>query len=143
MVAGVLQIQPDRTRPAESVDARRSLPIENVNEFPWESNEIHLQLSLLIHRDLGCRVKDAGALSLIRIVQVEFASRQVVGGRSSVPINFAEPEETVRNKANFSTSWGWNQPDVTDVITEGARDCDVTHPFILDSALNSPWSLPF
>ena len=53
------------------VNAGRSLPIDNVNQVPRIPNEIHLQLALLIDHDLGCRVQDARALALVRVVQVE------------------------------------------------------------------------
>jgi len=72
------------------VNAGRSLPIENVNQIPGVPNEIHLQLSLLIDHELGCRVQHARALALVRIIHVEFASRQVVVGRSGVPVHLPE-----------------------------------------------------
>src|ERR1700686_4353845 len=106
------------------VNAGRSLPIENVNQIPGVPNEIHLQLSLLIDHELGCRVQHARALALVRIIQVEFASRQVVVGRSGVPVHLPEPEGPVSDKANLPPSWGWNHLDVTAVIPQSARDLD-------------------
>src|ERR1700704_2986204 len=70
-----------------SVNAGRSLPIENVDQFPRVADEIDLQLSLLIHPKPGRRVQNAPALTLVCVVQVELASRQVVGSGSSVPVN--------------------------------------------------------
>jgi hypothetical protein len=59
---------------ARSVNTGRSLPIENVNQLPSVPDKIHLQLSLLINRQLGCRVQDTRALALIDVVHTEFAS---------------------------------------------------------------------
>jgi hypothetical protein len=59
---------------ARSVNTGRSLPIENVNQLPRVPDKIHLQLSLLINRQLGCRVQDTRALALIGVVHIEFAS---------------------------------------------------------------------
>ena len=83
------------------VNAGRSLPIDNVNQVPRIPNEIHLQLALPIDHDLGCRVQDARALALVRVVYVELASGQVVGGRSGVPVDLTESEEPVSDKANL------------------------------------------
>src|SRR5216684_6401649 len=113
------------------VNARRSLPIDNANQVPGVPNEIHLQLSLLIDNELGCRVQDARALALVRVIQVEFASRQVVGAGSGVPVHLTEPERPVSDKANLPSSWGWNHLDVTAVISQSARDLDVTRRFHL------------
>jgi hypothetical protein len=65
-----------------SVGAGRSLPIDNGNQFPGVTNEIPFQLTLLIDHQLGFRVQKARALGFILVVQVQFANRQVVGGRS-------------------------------------------------------------
>ncbi len=69
------------SQPLWLVDAGRSLPIDNINQLPRIPNKIHMQLSLLIKDELGFRVEGARALGLIRIIYVEFASRQIVGGR--------------------------------------------------------------
>src|SRR5882757_6378814 len=63
-----------RFEAARSVNTGRSLPIENVNQLPRVPDKIHLQLSLLINRQLGCRVQDTRALALIGVVHIEFAS---------------------------------------------------------------------
>src|SRR5229473_957073 len=41
------------------IDAGCSLPIDNVNQLPGKSNEIELQLPLLIKHELGFRVEGA------------------------------------------------------------------------------------
>src|SRR5216683_185258 len=113
------------------VNAGRSLPIDNANQVPRVPNEIHLQLSLLIDDELGCRVQDARALALVRVVHIEFAGRQVISGRSGVPVHLTESEESVSDKANLPSSQGWNHLDVTAVIPQSARDLDVTRRFHL------------
>jgi hypothetical protein len=57
------------------VNAGRSPPIDNVSQLPGVSNEINLQFPLAIDHELGRRIQNAGALTFVRIVQVEFASR--------------------------------------------------------------------
>src|SRR6266446_6493188 len=125
------------------VNAGRSLPIDNVNQVPRVPNEIHLQLPLLIDHELGCRIQDARAFALVRVVQVEFASRQVVGGRSGVPVHLTESQEAVSDKANLPPSWGWNHADVTAVIPQSARDLDVTRRFHLAERVDQPLILAF
>src|ERR1700730_16241258 len=112
-------------RSARLVNAGRSLPIDNASQVPRIPDEIHLQLSLLIDHKLGRRVQDTRALALVRVVQVELASRQVIGGRSGVPVHLTASEEAVSDKANLPSSWGWNHLDVTTVITQSAGDLDV------------------
>ena|ERR1700680_298933 len=106
---------------AHLVNARRSLPIDNVNQVPRVPNEIHLQVAVLIDHELGCRVQDARALAPVRVVQVEFAGRQVGGGRSGVPVHLTESEEAVGDKANLPSSRGWNHSDVTAVVPQSTR----------------------
>ena len=52
------------------INAGRSPPIENVNQLPRVSNEVYLQLPLLIDFELGCGVEHARALALVRVVQI-------------------------------------------------------------------------
>src|SRR6202521_4938427 len=120
------------------VNAGCSLPIENVNQVKRVPNEVDLQLSLLIDDELGCRVQDARALALVRVIQVELASRQVISGRSGVPVDLTESEEPVGDKANLPPSWGLNHPDVTAVISQGACDLNVTRRFHLTERINQP-----
>src|SRR6267154_959285 len=88
------------------VNAGRPLPIENIDQVIGVPNEIHLQLPLFVDHELSCRVQHALALALIGVVQVEFASRQVVGGRSGIPVHLTEPQEPVSDKADLPSSWG-------------------------------------
>src|SRR5216684_3041961 len=125
------------------VNAGRSLPIDNVNQVPRVPNEIHLQLPLLVDHELGCRVQDARALALVGVVQVELASRQVVGGRSGVPVHLTESEEAVSDKANLPSSWAWNHSDVTAVIPQSARDLNVPRGFHLAERVDQPLILAF
>src|SRR5438445_5540315 len=93
------------------VDAGRSLPIDNVNQVPRVPNNVPLQVAVLIDHELGCRVQDARALAFVRVVQVKFSSRQIVGGRSGVPVHLTESEEAVGDKANLPSrleSFGCN-----------------------------------
>ena len=113
------------------VDAGSSLPIDNVNQLPGKPNEIVLQLTLLIDRELRFRVEGARALGLIPVVYVEFTRGQIVGGRSAITVDLAESEKPVSNKANLPPSWGRGLLDVIDVITKGASDCDMAHRFHL------------
>jgi hypothetical protein len=53
---------------ARLVNSGRSLPIENVNQVPRVPDKIHLQLSLLINRQLGCRVQYTRALALVGVI---------------------------------------------------------------------------
>src|ERR1700730_18286160 len=121
----------DMPRAKHLVNAGCSLPIENVNQVKRVPNEVYLQLSLLIDDELGCRVQDARALALVRVVQVELASRQVIRGRSGVPVDLTEFEETVSDKTNLPSSWSWNHLNVTAVISQSACDLDVTSRFHL------------
>src|SRR6202795_3949024 len=120
------------------VNAGCSLPIENVNQVKRVPNEVYLQLSLLIDDELGCRVQDARALALVRVVQVELASRQVISGRSSVPVHLTEFEETVSDKTNLPSSWSWNHLNVTAVISQSACDLDVASRFHLAERVEQP-----
>src|ERR1700675_863107 len=124
---------------AHSVNAGRPLPIENINQVIGIPNEIHLQLSLLIDHEFGCRVQLARALALVRIIQVEFASRQVVVAGSRVPVHLTEPEGPVSDEANLPSSWGWNHLNVTAVIPQSARDLDVTRRFHLAQRVDQPF----
>src|SRR5882762_5747035 len=128
---------------SDLVNAGRPLPIDNVSQLPRVSNEINLQFPLLINLELGRRIQNASALALVRIVQIEFASRQVVGSRSAAPINLTEAEEAISDKANLPSSWRWNHPDVTAVIPQSARDLDVTRRFHLAERVDQPLILAF
>jgi len=68
------------SQPMCLVDAGRSLQSihQPTSKVP---NKIHMQLALLIKHELGFRVEGARALGFIRIIYVEFAGRQIVGGR--------------------------------------------------------------
>src|SRR6266446_3239581 len=125
------------------VDAGRSLPIDNVNQVPRVPNKIHLQVAVLIDHELGCRVQDARALAFVRVVQIKFSSRQIVGGRSGVPVHLTESEEAVSDKANLPSSWGWNHSDVTAVIPQSARDLNVPRGFHLAERVDQPLILAF
>src|ERR1700675_4426107 len=128
---------------ADLVNGGRSLPIDDVNQLPRIPNEIHLQLPLLIDLELGGRVQHARALAFVRVVQIEFASRQVVGRRSGVPINLTESEQAVSNEANLPPSGCLDHPDVTAVIPQSARDLDVARRFHLAKRVDQPLVLPF
>src|ERR1700674_4622470 len=121
-----------------SVDAGSSLPIDNANELPGEPHKIVLQLPLLIDRELGFRVEGARALGFILVVNVEFTDRQIVGSRSAITVDLAESEKAVCDKANPPPSGGWGLLDVTDVVAESARDCDVSHCFHLGQRVEQP-----
>src|SRR5579862_2124820 len=57
-------------------------------------------------------------------------------------VNLAESEEAVGDKENLPPIWRWNHLNVTDVISEGARDCDVTHCFHLGQRVEQSLILP-
>ena len=100
-------------------------PVDDVNQLPGIADKIPLQLALLIDHQLSFRIQDAGALRLIRVIQVEFSDCQVVGAGSGVPLNFTEAEEAVGNKSNLAAGRSWSHLGITYVVADRAGDGDV------------------
>src|SRR5579862_2000829 len=78
------------------------VPVDNVGELPGILVELKLKLAILVDDQLRSWVENARALVLVRIVQVEFASGQVVGDGSGVTISFTESNQPVRGEAKNS-----------------------------------------
>jgi hypothetical protein len=115
------QQQSAKLRPA-LVDAGRSLPVENIHQFPGILIEVNLQLPLLIDHELCGRIQDTRALVFVLVIQVDFTGRQVEGLRLGIGPNFAEAKLPIGNKADFSSGRSLNQTDETAVVAEGAGE---------------------
>ena len=58
-----------------SVDAGGALPVDDVDQFPGILIELELNLSPLCPLPIDKRIKNAGALALVLIVEIEFTSQ--------------------------------------------------------------------
>jgi hypothetical protein len=106
----------------ELVDAGRTLPVNDVDEFPGILIELELELALLVDGELASGIQDAGALALVGIVDVELAGGEVEGLRLRVGIDFAEAELAIGDPANLASSWSGNHADEGDVVAQSAGD---------------------
>ena len=63
------------------VDPRSALPVDDIDQFPGILIELELNLALFVHGQLTQGIKNAGALALVLIVEIKFASSEVEGLR--------------------------------------------------------------
>ena len=99
------------------------VPVDDANQIPVVLIELKLQLTLFVDDQLGSRVKNARALVLVGIVQVEFAGRQVEGPGSRVVTSFGESDRAVGGEANFAARVGADQANISEVRANGAGEC--------------------
>jgi hypothetical protein len=98
------------------------VPVDDANQIPVVLIELKLKLTLFVDDQLGSRVKNAGALVFVGIVQVEFAGRQVEGPGCRVVTSFDESDRAVGGEANFAARVGTDQANISEVSANGAGD---------------------
>src|SRR5258705_9248921 len=97
-----------------------TVPINDVDQLPGVSAKLELKLTLFVDDQLGSRVKDSAALALIGIVQVKFASGQVVGHAWAAVVGFTKSDRPVGSEADFAAGGRRNQRNVAEVVAECA-----------------------
>ena len=105
-----------------SVDAGSAFPIDDVNEFPGILIELELNLSLFVHGELTSGIKNASALVLVRVVEIEFAGGQVEGLGLGVGVDFTKAQQAIGDETNVASSGSRNHANKTNVIAESASD---------------------
>jgi hypothetical protein len=120
-----------RVKRTALVDAGRSFPIENVNEFPRVLIQIPLQFALFVEHELRQGMQNANALGLVLVVNFDDSGGKIVRYRLAIGPGLRKTDLAVGHKDNFPSGWRRNHPDVGTVIAECASYLDVadrSHP---------------
>src|SRR4029077_1057935 len=123
---------------AKLVDAGSALPVDDIDQFPGILIELELNLPFFVHCQLTERIKNAGALTLVLIIEIEFTSSEVEGLRLCIPVNFAEPQKAIGDPADFAASRSGNHMNVRDIVTESAGNGAVADRFHLGESVDQP-----
>ena len=84
--------------------------------------ELKLKLALFVDDELGSGVENAGALVLIRVVQIKFTSGQIEGLALGIVVGFSESDRAVSSEPDPAAGWRGNQGNVAEVVADGAGD---------------------
>src|ERR1700730_17711965 len=99
-----------------------TVPIDDVHQLPGISAEFELKLPLFVDDQLGSRVKNTGALVLVRIVQVKFAGSQIEGSAWAGVIGFGESDRSIGGEPNLAACRRRNQGNISEVGANRAGD---------------------
>jgi hypothetical protein len=80
------------------------VPVDDIDKLPGIFVELEFDLPLFVNDQLSRGIQKANALVFVRVVDLDFASGQVVCSRLGIVIRLTESELAVGDEADFATS---------------------------------------
>src|SRR6516162_3658968 len=109
-----------RTQVGRQLVLRCALPVDDIAEPPWVLIQLDLQLAVLVDGELASGVKNAAALALVLIIQLQLARGEIERLRLGVVVRFTKSDLAVGDEANGPPSRRGNHADVREVVAQGS-----------------------